>query len=247
MVSRRIGGLVLACFWSTKGGSGTSVITAALAKLVAERNAVGSLLVDTTGDAEHLLAMPPDCQSSGLTDWLAAGASAPADGLRRIESQVAGRFSLLSRGTSNTLYDGRWSVACQLFELDERMVLVDAGLVNRNDPDASNRLALNSSGGSYLVIRPCYLALRRAAEMAVATTGVIVVAEPGRALRSHDIESVVGAPVVAEVAFDPEISRCVDAGLLAQRLPRSLARSLRPLAHRLAATTALAGFAVDHV
>jgi hypothetical protein len=40
------------------------------------------------------------------------------------------------------------------------------------------------------------------------------------------VEDCVGAPVVAEVSVDPQVARAVDAGLLATRLPRGLAREL---------------------
>jgi hypothetical protein len=55
---------------------------------------------------------------------------------------------------------------------------------------------------------------------------VVLLAEPGRALTRADVEDCVGAPVVAEVAVDPQVARAVDAGLLATRLPRALAREL---------------------
>jgi hypothetical protein len=50
--------------------------------------------------------------------------------------------------------------------------------------------------------------------------------EPGRALGKRDVESVIGAPVIAEITFDAAISRAVDAGLLASRLPSVLAKQL---------------------
>jgi hypothetical protein len=78
-------------------------------------------------------------------------------------------------------------------------------------------------------LRPCYLALRRAAKLPRRPHGVVVVREPGRALTSRDIQSVVGAPVVAEVSVTDEVARSVDAGLLATRLPRLLADEVGPL------------------
>ena len=55
---------------------------------------------------------------------------------------------------------------------------------------------------------------------------VVLLSEPGRALTRADVEDCVGAPVVAEVAVDPQVARAVDAGLLATRLPRALAREV---------------------
>lgn len=79
---------------------------------------------------------------------------------------------------------------------------------------------------SLLVIRPCYLALRRAAQAPLRPTGVVLIREPGRVLTTADVEQAVGAPVVATLELDPAVARTVDAGLLATRLPRSLGRPL---------------------
>ena len=78
---------------------------------------------------------------------------------------------------------------------------------------------------SILIVRPCYLALRRATKCPK-PDAIIVVEEPGRALVTRDIEQVVGAPVMAKVPIDPTIARSVDAGLLGTRLPPLLAQSL---------------------
>lgn len=77
---------------------------------------------------------------------------------------------------------------------------------------------------TYLVTRPCYLALRRAAGYMFPDhyKGVIVVREPQRALSDNDIASVTRLPVVATLEVDPIVARAVDAGLLTTRLPQSL-------------------------
>jgi len=106
-------------------------------------------------------------------------------------------------------------------------VVVDAG-TGAPHPDL-----LAAASHSLLVTRPCYLALRRASALRVPVSGVVLIAEPGRALRAKDIESATGVPVVAELPFDPSVGRAVDSGLLASRLPRTLTRlgsSLRVVA-----------------
>ena len=87
-----------------------------------------------------------------------------------------------------------------------------------------------AAGHSLLVTRPCYLALRRAVATGVQPSGIVLVHEPGRALTARDVERSLGAPVVAELHYDPAVARAVDAGLLAARLPRSLAHSLKSAA-----------------
>ncbi len=79
---------------------------------------------------------------------------------------------------------------------------------------------------SVLVTRACFLALRRAGNAPLRPSEVVLIAEPGRALDVRDVTEIVGAPVRSKVPFDPAVSRAVDAGLLASRLPRSLARAL---------------------
>jgi hypothetical protein len=95
-------------------------------------------------------------------------------------------------------------------------------------------------GTVLLVIRPCYLALRRALNTGATAhaAGVVLVSEPGRALGSDDVAAVAGLPVIATIPLRPEIARAVDAGVLADRLPEPLATA----AHRiLAAVLADAG------
>lgn len=80
---------------------------------------------------------------------------------------------------------------------------------------------------AFMVVRPCYLALRRAVTMTFQPEGIILIEEPRRALSARDVERVVGAPVVATIPFDAAISRAVDAGLLAGRTPSVVRSELR--------------------
>jgi hypothetical protein len=58
-------------------------------------------------------------------------------------------------------------------------------------------------------------------------SGIVLVEEPGRALRPRDVEASLGAPVVATVLLDPAIARAVDAGLLLARLPTGFRNAVR--------------------
>jgi hypothetical protein len=104
-------------------------------------------------------------------------------------------------------------------------VVVDLGL-----PSAPVAPLASRADASLLVLRPCYLALRRAQVAPARPTGVVLVNEPGRALGRREVEDVIGVKVVAEIDLDPTIARAVDAGLLACRLPRALSRGLRSAA-----------------
>ncbi len=77
---------------------------------------------------------------------------------------------------------------------------------------------------------PCYLALRTliAERHGLAgLDGLILLAEPGRALNERDVTDVTGLEVLATVPVSPAIARTIDAGLLASRC-RNLAE-FRPL------------------
>lgn len=84
-----------------------------------------------------------------------------------------------------------------------------------------------------MVLRgPDYLSLRTASLSSLAADGVVLVREPWRALGPADVTSVLGAPVVAEVAHSDTVARAIDAGLILTRGPALTA--FRPLA-RIAA------------
>ena len=70
----------------------------------------------------------------------------------------------------------------------------------------------------YLVVRPCYLALRRATETGVAGThGVVLVVEAQRSLGQADVEDVTGLAVVATMDVTSTVARYIDAGLIGAR------------------------------
>jgi hypothetical protein len=204
---------VFTCCWSAKGGSGVSVVAAALA-LHASR-ATPTVLVDLCGDLPAILGLAqPD--GPGAAEWSRDG--------RRVTGMVdvSPTLRLLPRGRGALR-----TLPSHAFEQFGGGVVVDAGCVS--DGGARADLA-TSADRSLLVIRPCYLALRRAAHLSVRPHGVVVVHEPGRALNANDIASVVGAPVVAELPLDPAVARAVDAGLLASRCPRQLTQVIEALA-----------------
>lgn len=264
--------MLISC-WSAKGGSGTTVVSVALALLLARSAPSGALLVDLGGDVPAALGVPePD--GAGVLDWLAAGPDTPADALARLERVAAPGLAVLPRGSGRA---GQWALAGDLvtaavasqpqpgrpvaadprpidangghpaagvpvpppvvahrpdllagvLAADPRPVVADCGTLAPDAAGAPATTVAASASVSLLVLRPCYLALRRATAAALRPSSVVLVGEPGRSLGRREIEDVLGVPVRAEVPWDPAVARAVDAGLLAARLPRSLARSLR--------------------
>jgi MinD-like ATPase involved in chromosome partitioning or flagellar assembly len=219
---------VLISCWSAKGGSGTTVVAAALALLLARRTPAGALLVDLAGDAALVLGV----QSSsglGVADWLAAGDSVPADGLARLEVPAGSRLALVPRGVGSFAAGPGADALVHVLASDPRPVVVDCGRTGPvPGPGGDAALALVASAGhSLLVLRPCYIALQRALDAPVRPSAVVLLTEPDRSLTAGDIEAILGVPIAAEVPVDPAVARAVDAGLLASRLPRSLERGLR--------------------
>jgi hypothetical protein len=163
-----------------------------------------------------------------LAGWFAAGPSVPADGLERLEVAVTPALSVVPRGRGLLGPADRAQALAELLASERRSVVVDAGVVGWPGPSGDEVGAVLAAAAdvSLLVTRPCYLSLRRAVTTSLQPTGVVLVVEPGRALSRRDVVEVMGVPVVAEVLFEPAVARTVDAGLLVERLPRSLTRAL---------------------
>ena len=214
------------CCWSAKGGAGTTVVASALAVLLARRSSAGALLVDLAGDVPAVLGLADDPAGPGVSDWLAAGADVPADGLARLERAAGGGLSVVPRG-AGPLTDRRAHALVALLATDHRPVGVDAGVV---DGENVATAVASAAATSLLVTRPCFLALRRAVAAPVRPSSVVLVVEDGRALVAADVEAALGVPVAAQVQVTPQVARAVDAGVLPARLPRSLDRELRDVA-----------------
>jgi hypothetical protein len=220
--------MVILC-WAAKGGSGTTVVAAALA-LSSHRP---SLLVDLDGELPAVLGLPePD--RPGVADWLASDTS--TDHLAELLVDVGPRVWLLPWQSAASVgkhrhiddLDARWATLGDwLHDWSNQWgcdVTIDGGTRVPPDPLAAR------ADRSLLVTRACYLSLRRAVRCGVRPTGVILVDEPGRGLGPRDIEHAIGVPVEAVISVDPGVARAVDAGLLASRLPRVMKRALRVVA-----------------
>ena len=215
-------------YWSVKGGVGTSVVAAATAiRLASEEH--DTTLVDLTGDQPALLGMVAGAMSSepGIGDWVAAGDGVAADAIGRLLEDVAPGLRLLRRGTrlapldhAAPLEDQRPRLMLALEVLARNgPVVVDAGL-----DLAGLRSVLGGRHRPVCVLRACYLALSRAQQVAGPYEWVVLVEEPGRALRSRDVAAAVGASHVERVAWDPRVARSVDAGTIVSMLPPPLRR-----------------------
>jgi len=220
--------MLIAC-WSPKGGSGTTVIACGLAAVLARsRPSAGALLADLSGDVAAVLGVVEPA-GPGLAEWLAAGPDIGSHALTRLEVEAGTGLRLLAwkRPAPDVRpAPGRAEALVEVLSADARPVVADCGAAT-----CGAGLALAAGAEvSLLVLRPCYLALRRALAAPVRPSGVVLVTESGRALGRRDVEDVLGVPVRAEVPIEVAVARAVDAGMLARRVPRALERALRPLA-----------------
>lgn len=214
--------------WSAKGGSGTTVVAVALAAMRGRECEHGALLVDLAGDSPSAMGLP-EPTGPGLSEWLAAGVEVPNDSLGRIETQVSEQVALLSAGRGRIEGAERARSLLERLVGEPRDVVLDLGRLSGPTGMVSEVAAILAAGSeqSLLVTRPCFLSLRRALASPVRPTGIVLVAEEGRALGRREVEDIIGVPVVAEIAIDSSVARAVDAGTLSMRLPRGLERSLR--------------------
>ena len=215
---------MLFALWSPKGGSGTSVLAAACAAALARRG--GCRLADLGGDLPAILGLGAD-PDTGIAEWLATGPDAPADALDRLAVEVAPGLLLIPPGTPRLLAPpaaaeagAALGAALQRAELP---CVIDAG---RADAPAA-RMTVEVADVSVVVLRGCYLGLRRAVNAPLTTraAGIAFVDEPGRSLGAAEVRDVLERPVLTRVPVRPTIARAVDAGVVAVRPPEPLLRA----------------------
>lgn len=216
--------------WSPKGGSGTSTVAAAAALSLARRG--GVCLADLSGDQPAIFGMASDPEL-GLLDWLAAGVEAPTEAFEQFAVAAAHGVSLLPAG-GNRVAPGAFPLIDQELTAaagaalvvslrDARTpVIVDVGMPLH--PAA--RAVVESADASIVVVRGCYLALRRAARDPLIrhAAGIVLVEEPGRALGAREVSETLGRPVIARFAHKASIARSIDAGTFVQRPPDCVVR-----------------------
>ena len=237
---------MLLALWSPKGGSGTSVVAAATALVSSAR--AETRLADLGGDQPAILGLaadpPGSGQPDGLARWLAAGPAAPAEWLDDMAVPVVPGLDLLPTGpdASDRLArpelspeaEAEAGAALAISLSDGGFAVLDAG--SGSERGGAVRAAIEVADTALMVIRPCYLALRRAVgdPRLAHSAGVVLVEDPGRALDAFDVAAVLGVPVVSRVPLRAEIARAVDAGVLRDRLPDRLATSAGAILDSLA-------------
>jgi len=206
------------------------VVAAAIALRLAR--SVPVVLADLAGDLPLVLGLEMDPEKPGLADWLAAGPGVSDDALDRVTVPIGPRLSIMPRGPAASAAADRSFVNGTGAALAEALgrrgtVVVDCGAIT---PDSPSWTVAAEAEQSLLVMRTCYIALRRAMALPLRPSGVVLLEEVGRMVDQQSVEEALGVPVVARIDWDQSIGKAVDIGLLSCRFPSKLRRVARAAA-----------------
>lgn len=210
---------MLTVVWSPKGGQGCSTVAASLTLLTPE-----SSLVDACGDGPAVLGLA-DPTGDGVVDVLVSDLAVGVEvlSLLSVEAYWTRVVPAGSADPSGVSLE-RWCELAEVLREDVGEWVVDAGT------GPGRAMAQVAGVRSVLVVRNCYLALRRSVGCRPDPDVVVLIEEPSRALGRADVVAVLTVAPVVAVPLDPSVARAVDAGLFTTRLPRALARALEPAA-----------------
>lgn len=225
-------------FWSPKGGSGVSVFTAGCACFAARDGAV--LLVDTAGDLPAALGIAEP--ELGVADLLAVD-ELNVELVERVAIDVGPSLRLLAVGGAAAdlgAVAGSGARLAQALSASGESVFIDLGRASVPEIDAMAR----TLDALVLVIRPCYLASKRALNHPLLNVsgGFVLIDDANHSLTGADLERVLGLPLLVKVPPRPAVARAVDSGTLGWRVPDALSRPVRTLLATLGAV-ARDGFA----
>ena len=193
---------------SPKGGNCTTVTATAYALLMAARG-THTVLIDLCGDVPAAAGMA-EPTTPGINDWLSESSTSDAQTLVTLGTPFDNGLVIVHRGSSFVEGQPRWSDLANAITTLPMNIVIDAGTTFL--PDELRRAVTHVT----MVVKPCYLLLRRASRMQ-RPTQLFVVCEESRALTIKDVGHVLGMPVTCEIPYTSAISRAVDAGMLPSR------------------------------
>lgn len=221
---------MLIAVWSPKGGSGTSVVAAALALEAAQGGPVR--MIDLEGDQPAIFGLAADPEV-GIGNWLRGPVSTDAGALDSLLCPAPGGVAVIGRGVES-IDEVDSSAGARL-----AMVLRDAPELSVADLGTARTPVGRALGEladvAIVVVRGCYLALRRSVHdpLVARATGLVVFEHPERPLRAREVADVLQRPVLASVPDRADIARAVDAGVLPTRPPVALVDPIATLVRRL--------------
>lgn len=195
-------------FMSPKGGNCTTVTASAYA-LVSAMRGTNTLLIDLCGDIPAAIGMT-EPHGPGINDWLNEDNVGDPQQMVMLGTPVVPGLVVLHRGSRFVAGEPRWDALAEAISSLPHDVIIDAGTAFV--PELLTQAVHNVS----MVVKPCYLSLRRASRIA-RPSNIFVIKEENRALTVKDVGNVLGVPIAAEIPYEAAISRAVDAGLLTAR------------------------------
>jgi hypothetical protein len=168
-----------------------------------------TVLIDLCGDVPAAAGMA-EPTTPGVNDWLSESSLSDAQALVTLGTPFDNGLVVVHRGSSFVEGQPRWSDLANAITTLPMNIVIDAGITFL--PDELRRAVTHVT----MVVKPCYLSLRRASRMQ-RPTQLFVVCEESRALTIKDVGHVLGMPVTCEIPYTSAISRAVDAGMLPSR------------------------------
>lgn len=168
-----------------------------------------TLLIDLCGDIPAAIGMA-EPHGPGINDWLNEDNVGDSQQMVMLGNPVVPGLVVLHRGSRFVTGEPRWDALAAAISSLPHDVIIDAGTTFV--PEVLTQAVQNIS----MVVKPCYLSLRRASRLA-RPSNVFVIKEENRALTVKDVGNVLGVPIAAEIPYEAAISRAVDAGLLTAR------------------------------
>jgi MinD-like ATPase involved in chromosome partitioning or flagellar assembly len=221
---------MIVAVWAVRGGSGVSTASALLIRSLMSRGDSREpvVAIDADGDLPALFGIAPG-SGEGLSDWLGADPSVGADALDGL--LIGGSVNVLPLGLASPVDritehvdDTRLDLALTYLTAHSSVVC-DLGHTSAPLHEA----LIARAHRSILVIRPCMLSVRTALRSPRPAHGMVVVGSQPGDMRTDDLESALGIPVLATIPPLPALARAVNRSGLSGRLPYRAMRALTPV------------------
>jgi len=193
--------MTVIALWSMKGGVGVTT-TAALVAAEAANQANNVIVVDLAGDVAAAFGQSIAPEPIDRADWF----DNPTGQLDSLSPQASIRFAAIDTPTPDEDDDGSGLAGRCGWVIDQLraaadVVVVDCG--NQREPDQPTpayelaQQVIEAADVSWVVVRPCYLAIRRS--IGADADGVVLVHDADYGYRASDITEALKLPMVVNL------------------------------------------------
>ena len=153
-------------FMSSKGGNCTTV-TATAFSLIAASRGLPTVLIDLCGDIPSVIGTP-EPSTAGVNDWLAEDSTLDAEALVKLGTPVSPGLVVVHRGARFVQGQPRWSDLAAAMSTLPMNIVIDAGIGYLPDE------LRNGKADVTMVVKQCYLSLRRATQLSKPTNVIVI-------------------------------------------------------------------------